>query len=131
MRTKLTIVLLSLAIVATMALNVMADCQNRIILSATPDGAAIASRGNAEVRDRGGRQRFKVSMEANVADGTSFFVYADGQSVGDLTIQLRRAEFEVQSDDFQPMPPELDPVCGVSLVEVVDADGSLILSGNF
>lgn len=48
--------------------------------------AGLDVSGQAEVRDQGGRQKFKVSMDARVANGTTFIVMANGAATGTVTI---------------------------------------------
>jgi hypothetical protein len=112
------------------ALYAYADCRNRIDLTATDAGAAIMAEGNAEVRQEQARERFKVQLEAAVADGTNFFAFADEVFAGTLTTAAGFAELELDSEDGT-LPPELSPVCNISQVQVTDENGVLILFGSF
>ncbi|MBI3780028.1 MAG: hypothetical protein HY278_03070 [candidate division NC10 bacterium] len=107
-----------------------ADCRKKISLAATSAGAAIDSSGTAEVRAQGAKQRFKVSMDARVADGTTFAVFANGQLAGVITIELGDGELELNNNNGKTLPDGVNPVCAISTVEVTDGS-NLILHGNF
>ena len=130
MSKQLKAAVVSFALVLVPALYAHADCRNRTELIATDDGAAIDASGHAEARQQESRERFKVEMEADVANGTVFYAFADGQFAGTLTISSRAAELELDSEKGT-LPDELRPVCNLSLVEIIDANGVLILFGNF
>jgi hypothetical protein len=124
--------LVGLALGFTPVLYAHADCRHRTALAATDEGAAIGVSGNAEARERssgGGYERFKVQVEADVADGTMFSAFADGQFAGNLTTALGVGELELATEDSS-LPDELRPVCNLSIVEVTDENGTLVLSGN-
>jgi hypothetical protein len=130
MSKQLKAAVISFALVLVPALYAHADCRHRTDLIATDDGAAIDASGNAEARQQESRERFKVQVEALVDDGTVFNAFADGIFAGSLTAAGGRAELELDTDEFN-LPNELRPVCDLSEVEVTDADGVLILLGNF
>jgi hypothetical protein len=128
--------LVGLALSFTPALYAHADCRHRTLLQATDDGAAIGASGNAEARQQispiyygGNRERFKVQVEADVADGTVFNAFGDGHFAGSLTTALGVAELELDTEAFT-LPDELRPVCDLNLVEVTDENGNLVLFGN-
>jgi hypothetical protein len=120
--------LVGLALSFTPALYAHADCRHRTLLDATDDGAAIGASGNAEARQQIS-ERFKVQVEADVADGTVFSAFADGHFAGSVTTALGIAELELDTEAFT-LPDELRPVCNLSLVEVTDENGTLVLFGN-
>jgi len=121
--------LVGLALAFTPALYAHADCRHRTQLAATDDGAAIGASGNAEARQQISAERFKVQVEADVADGTAFSAFADGHFAGTVTTALGVAELELDTEAFT-LPDELRPVCNLSLVEVTDENGTLVLFGN-
>jgi hypothetical protein len=121
--------LVGLALALTPALYAHADCRHRTLLGATDDGAAIGASGNAEARQQILAERFKVQVEADVADGTVFNAFADGHFAGSVTTALGVAELELDTE-ASTLPDELRPVCNLSLVEVTDANGTLVLFGN-
>ncbi len=128
--------LVGLALAFTPVLYAQADCRHRTALAATDEGAAIGASGNAEAREQtsqiyygGSRERFKVQVEANVADGTMFSAYADGHLAGSVTTALGVGELELDTEDFT-LPDELRPVCNLSIVEVTDENGILVLFGD-
>jgi hypothetical protein len=134
--TQLKAALVGFAVALTPILQAHADCRHRTRLAATDDGAAIGASGNAEARQQtspiyygGARERFKVQIEAYVADGTLFNAYADGQFAGTLETALGVAEIELDTETFT-MLQELRPVCNLSVVEVTDENGTLIAFGN-
>jgi hypothetical protein len=120
--------LVGLALAFTPALYAHADCRHRTQLAATDDGAAIGASGNAEARQQLS-ERFKAEVEADVADGTVFSAFADGHFAGSVTTALGVAELELDTE-ASTLPDELRPVCNLSLVEVTDANGTLVLFGN-
>lgn len=120
-----------LMMVLMAAPNFAAGCQKKIPLSITAAGFAIDSSGVAEVRARDARQVFKVSMDARVADGTTFFVSANGLPAGAITITLGGGELSLSNSNGQTLPSGVDPVCKIGLVEVKDGSGTVVLNGNF
>ena len=130
MRKRGTTALLVLALGVAMAAPAWADCQNKIALNVTPAGATIDASGTAEVRGEGAKQRFKVSMDARVADGTTFEVFANGQLAGTITIALGAGELDLNNNNGAVLPTGDDPVCSVSTVDVLAA-GAAILQGTF
>lgn len=106
-------------------------CQNKITLSATAEGVAIDASGTAEVRKKGTQQRFKVSMDAEVADGTTFVVYANGLPAGTITITLGDGELDLNNNNGRALPAGVDPVCSIGPVVVTDDQGTHVLEGTF
>lgn len=111
--------------------SLAAGCQKKIALNATSAGFAIGASGTAEVRARDAQQRFKVSIDANVADGTTFAVFANGSLAGTITIALGAGELDLNNNNGNVLPSGVDPVCKISGVEVRDGSGSAILQGSF
>jgi hypothetical protein len=130
MQKRRTTALLVLALGAAMAAPAWADCQKKIALSITPAGAAIDASGTAEVRSQGAQQRFKVAIDARVADGTTYEVFANGQLAGTITIALGAGELDLNNNNGAVLPTGVDPVCSVSTVDVLAA-GTVILHGAF
>lgn len=125
-----TTALLVLALGVAMAAPAWADCQNKIDLSITPAGAAIDASGTAEVRGEGAKQRFRVAIDARVADGTTFEVFANGQLAGTITIALGVGELDLNNNNDAVLPIGVDPVCSIATVDVLSA-GTAILEGTF
>jgi hypothetical protein len=130
MRKQRMSALLAVALGVVMAVPAWADCRNRNQLSITPAGAAIDASGSAEARADGAQQRFKVSIDARVADGTTFEVFANGQLAGTITVALGRGEVDLNTNDGAVLPAGSNPVCGITTVEVSTASGTVILQGS-
>ncbi|MFQ5776711.1 MAG: hypothetical protein ACE5IP_01745 [Terriglobia bacterium] len=134
-RKKLIVVLAGLAMVLSMASQAFADCRTKIDLPDTALGAATDASGTAEVRARTRdgfvRQRFKVSMDARVADGTVFAVFVDDQLAGTITIVLGDGELELNNNNDKILPTAVDPVCSIKTVEVRNGGGMTLLQGSF
>ena len=127
------------------SVNAFADCRSRIELAASPIAQANDISGKAEVRAEGARQRFKVSVDARVPDGTTFAVFTNGALAGSITIALGDGELELSSITIplangelelnnaneQTLPAGVSPVCSIQSVEVKAGDGTVLLSGNF
>ena len=122
--------LLALALGVAMAAPAWADCRNNSALSITPAGAAIDASGTVDVRGEGTRQRFKVSIDARVADGTTFEVFVNSQLAGTITIALGAGELDLNNQNGAVLPIGVDPVCSVSSVDVM-ANGAAILQATF
>ncbi len=131
MRKRITVALAAVALMAAMVAQADSGFRKQITLFATAAGAQIDASGTAEVRASGTQQRFKVSMDARVADGTTFAVYANGQLAGTITIVLGAGELDLNNNNGNKLPAGVDPVSGIKSVEVKDGGGTLILSGNF
>ncbi len=120
-----------LALVLAVATHASADCRNKITLSPSTAGASIDASGTAEVRARGTQQRFKVSIDAAVPDGTTFNVFANSQLAGTITIAAGAGELDLNNNNGNTLPSGVDPVCSISSVEVRSGNGTVILSGSF
>lgn len=131
MRKQGMVALVSVAMMLTMAVQAFAaDCQKKITLQATAAGAAIDASGTAEARARGRQQRFKVSMDAAVPDGTTFMVFANGQPAGTITIALGAGELDLNNNNGNTLPAGVNPVCSIDSVDVIDGTGTAVLQGN-
>jgi|SRR5712664_3478876 len=130
MRKERMAALLAVALGGATAAPALADCLNRTELAITADGAAIDASGSAEARAQGDQQRFKVSIDARVADGTTFEVFANGQLAGTITIALGVGELDLNTNDGAVLPAGSNPVCGITTVEVQTAAGAVILQGS-
>lgn len=121
-----------LALAAALAIPGLAgDCRKKTELQPTGAGMANDISGKAEVRARGQRQRFKLSMDARVPDGTTFVVLVNGSAVGTATVDFGNAELELDSGDGAVLPTSLGDVCTVGMVSVTDGGGQPVLQGNF
>jgi hypothetical protein len=106
-----------------------ADCQKKIALTST--GIAPDASGSAKVRARRVKQSFNVEAEANVPDGTTYMVFANGQPAGTITIAFGEGELELNNNNGKVLPVGVDPVCSISSVAVLDSTGATILQGSF
>ncbi len=132
MRKRITVALAAAALLmSAVATQAGSDFRKRITLFVTAAGAQIDASGTAEVRASGTQQRFKVSMDARVADGTTFAVFANDNLAGTITIVLGDGELELNNNNENILPAGVDPVSGIKSVEVKDGSGTLILSGSF
>ncbi len=131
-RKQITLALVALTMGLAMVTQASADCRKRITLSASAAGASIGASGTAEVRAVGTAQRFKVSIDADVANGTTFNVFANGQPAGTITIVAFAGELDINNNNGNVLPAGVSPVCSSpKLVEVKDGSGTVILSGSF
>jgi len=126
-----TSALLVLALGVGMAVPAWADCQNRIQLAITAAGAAIDASGQSEARAQGAQQRFRVSIDARVADGTVYEVFVNSQLAGTITVALGVGELDLDNKDGATLPAGVDPVCGITTVAVASPGGEVILEGTF
>jgi len=114
-----------------MTASAWADCRRKISLIPSSVGIATDSSGAAEVRAQGSQQRFKLSMDARVADGTLYVVRANGMAVGTITVTLGDGELDLNNNNGKVLPAGLNPVCSVGQLSVTDAAGNSVLSGSF
>lgn len=132
LRKQLSTVTMIITLALSTAAMPFADCQKKIALSITATGNRDDLSGAAEARSVGKRQRFKVSMDARVAEGTTYSIYADGNLAGVVIIDAFGAgELEISNDNGKPMPAAINPVCATRVVEVRDSNGVVVLSGSF
>ena len=129
MNTRFLVAALGMA--SLFSTGAFADCRKRANLTATAAGAGLNLSGHTEVREQGGRQKFKLSMDARVANGTTFIVMANGAAAGTITIVAGDGEQEVKNYDGQTLPAAVNPVCTVGPVVVTNAAGVPVLSGSF
>jgi hypothetical protein len=92
----------------------------RISAAATSVGAV----GQVELRSQGAQQEFSVRVDAAVADGTVWLVFANGIQVGTLQFRLNGAEFRIQSET--PLPPGLGSLAAISSVSITDGATTLL-----
>jgi hypothetical protein len=127
-QTKTRLLAMTFLLGAMTAPAAMADCRKRINLH--PAVAGDWS-GKAEVRQQGGQQQFKVSMDARVADGTTYIVSANGLAVGSITIRLGDGELQLSNSNGKMLPQGAQDVCSVGPVSVIDSDRKTLLTGSF
>lgn len=129
---RVTRILAGLAACAILgAGSALADCRKNITLTASGPGISTDVSGTVEVRASGARQRFKLSMDARVADGTVYVVQANGQPAGTVTIVAGDGQLELSNDNGKTLPAAVNPVCSVGTVLVIDGQGLAVLSGSF
>lgn len=121
----------TLGMMALFSTSAMADCRKKINLQATSTGQSQDISGQAEVREQGNRQKFKISMDARVANGTTFVVMANGEAAGTITIVAGDGELELKNYDGQTLPAGVNPVCAVGPVVVTTSTGTPVLNGSF
>ena len=114
-----------------------ADCLETISLSPPSEAEQVAAIGGAEVRSQtsgeraGEQQAFTVAVGLDVPDGTSLFVFVNGEPAGTMTVAGGVARLELSNADGTRLPAGADPVCGIGPVWVTDADGITLLAGSF
>lgn len=128
---NLSLALAALALTLTGSSALAADCQLKSALSITASGAAIDSSGATEIRAQRARQRFRVSMDARVPDGTTFAVVVNGSLAGTITIELGNGELDLSNADGKTLPAAVNPVCGIQSIQVLDGAGNAVLQGSF
>jgi len=117
--------------------NASADCLETINLSPPSEAEQVAAIGGAEVRSQtaseraGEQQAFTVAVGLDVPDGTSLFVFANGEPAGTMTVAGGVGRLELSNADGARLPAGVDPVCGIGPVWVTDADGTTLLAGSF
>ena len=117
--------------------QVGAECLETISLSSPPEAEPLAAIGGAEVRSQtageraGEQQAFTVAVGLDVPDGTSLFVFANGEPAGTMTVAGGVARLELSNTDGTRLPAGVDPVCGIGPVWITDADGTTLLAGSF
>jgi len=111
-----TLVMLALPYAAT------ADCGDRIVLSATADGTAMAASGVVYVGSlgEGAQQTLTVQVNAAVPDGTQLHVFTNGLAAGTVTIAGGTATLDLSSANGA-LPAGADPVCEIGPIWVTDA----------
>lgn len=129
----MTVMGLTMMLAATFGMEAYAnaDCFNKISLSPTDVGVANDISGKVAFEENGSSQRFKVSMDARVADGTTFVVFANGMPAGMITITLGSGELDLNNHDGAILPAGLDPICNISSVLVTDGAGNPVIEGIF
>lgn len=101
---------------------------SRFALTPTAAGAEIDASGRIEVRARGSEQHFEAGMDADVADGTTFVVLANGEPAGTITLADGGGDLHVTNLDGI-LPSGITPLADLSSVEVIDGSGTVLLVG--
>lgn len=115
--------------VALSVSSTSADGQGKQSHSGAAKGSWLDSSGRVDLRSLGWRERFKLAIDASVPDGTTYLVFANGLPAGAITVDLGVGVLDLAGDDGRT-PPGFGPGGGVNSVEVVDADGNVILEGS-
>ena len=99
-----------------------AGCGDRIVLSVTADGDAVAASGVAYVGsdEASMTQTFSVQVSAGVSDGTQLLVFANGLPAGTVTVAGGMATLHL-SAATGALPAGVDPVCEIGPIWVTDA----------
>ncbi len=127
---KLSTFALGIAAAVALAGTASAECLKKVALTST--GIAADASGTAEARAKDdGRQRIKVSADARVADGTTFAVYINGMLARTMTFALGSGEAEINNTNGALLPLGVGNVCAAASVEVKDASGMVVLTGQF
>jgi hypothetical protein len=127
----LALVSLALAIALSAASAPAANCRLTSALNSTAAGAAIDSKGTAEVRTDGTRPRLHVSMGARVPDGTVFGVFVNGSLAGTFAIELGAGEVDLSHGGETCSRSGMNMYGGVQRIEVMDRAGNQVLRGSF
>lgn len=128
---SLSLALVALALVPTASSAFASNCRLKSALNITARGAAIGSKGTAEVRAEGEQQRLRVSMDARVPDGTIFGVFVNGSLAGTFAIELGAGEVDLSHGDETCMRSGMNTVQGIQRIEVMDRAGNQVLRGLF
>ena len=124
----LSLVMLALPYAAT------ADCGDRIVLSSTADGDAVAASGIAYVGsdEASMTQTFSVRVIAAVSDGTELLVFANGLQAGTVTVVGGMATLDLSAANGA-LPAGVDPVCQIGPIWVTDTGQTttLLMDSNF
>jgi len=111
-----------------------ADCGDRIVLSSTADGDAVAASGIAYVGsdEASMTQTFSVRVIAAVSDGTELLVFANGLQAGTVTIVGGMATLDLSAANGA-LPAGVNPVCQIGPIWVTDAGQTttLLMDSNF
>ena len=108
-----------------------ADCRTKINLVVQPAGFSVDLSGSVEIRSQGSQERFTLSMDARVPNGTTYFVRVDGNAAGTITIVAGYGELELNNSNGKTLPAGVSPVCGIRTIHVLDGQGIILLQGNF
>ena len=123
-----SLVMLALPYAAT------ADCGERIVLSATADGTAMAASGVVYVGSlgEGAQQTLTVQVNAAVPDGTQLSVFTNGMPAGTVIIASGTATLDLSAANGS-LPAGADPVCEIGPIWVTDAGQTttLLLDPDF
>ena len=99
-----------------------ADCGDRIVLSSTAEGDAMAASGVAYVGSlgEGAQQTLTVQVNAAVPDGTQLSVFTNGLPAGTVTVAGGTATLDLSTANGT-LPAGADPVCEIGPIWVTDA----------
>ena len=127
------VVAMSLMVLA-LPYEAAADCGDRIVLSSTADGDAVAASGIAYVGsdEASMTQTFSVRVIAAVSDGTELLVFANGLQAGTVTIVGGMATLDLSAANGA-LPAGVNPVCQIGPIWVTDAGQTttLLMDSNF
>jgi hypothetical protein len=105
-----------------------------IQLQATEDGAALDAQGRAATFTNGSVQGLSVQIGAEVRDRTTLAVWVhngdDWFLAGTITMALGGGQLFLSSAKGV-LPEGVDPVSDIQALQVADADGMVLLEGEF
>ncbi|HEY6056394.1 MAG TPA: hypothetical protein VIV06_00100 [Candidatus Limnocylindrales bacterium] len=127
----LTLALVALALAPAAPPAFAVNCRLKSALDITARGATIGSKGTAELRAEGERQRLRISMDARVPDGTVFGVFVNGSLAGTLAIELGAGEVDLGHGDGTCLRSGVNALRGSQRIEVMDRAGNQVLRGTF
>ena len=133
MRRKLLGKLMAAAVgivgITALSTQASAECHKKMELKSTGRVAEVS--GEADVRSNDSLQRFKITTDAKVADGTTYVLYVNGLAAGTVTFLLNTGEAEFNNNNGGVMPNGAESVCSVSTVELRDANNLPVVLGAF
>jgi len=91
---------------------------------ASPAATAAGAAGSVELRSQGVQQELHIKVDAAVADGTTWQVFANGIPIGTLKFRLGAAELKIESED--PLPAGLGSLAAISTVSISDGTSNLL-----
>ncbi len=120
----------ALALLTTTAATA-ADCRKKVALQPAALGITLDASGTIEARAAGTKERFKVSIDARVPDGTTYVVLVNGMIAGTITVSLGAGELQLETNDNKAMPSAVASVCTIGSVAVIEPQGTPLLTGAF
>ena len=115
--------------VSGLAAQASAECHKKMELRSTGRVAEVA--GEIDLRSNDSLQRFKITTDAKVPDGTTYVLYVNGMAAGTVTFLLNTGEAEFNNNNGGVMPNGAESVCSVSTVELRDASNLPVVLGAF
>jgi hypothetical protein len=85
---------------------------------------SVAAAGSVELRSQGVQQELHIRVDAAVADGTTWAVFANGIQIGTLKFRLGAAELKMESEDA--LPAGLGSLAAISTVNITDGTSTLL-----